>query len=96
MDGELVRAAFSTPSRYVGAQPWGELDWFIGPYLLAEGAYGHFFPGTAITDSGPGLAMNYLLVSTTFTYDSEGSHRATNDDGLDHSSDIRFRPTPQR
>jgi len=30
--------------------------------------YGHFFPGTAITDSGPGLAMNYLLVSTTFTF----------------------------
>ena len=67
-DGELVRAAFSTPSRYVGAQPWGELDWFIGPYLRAEVAYGHFFPDTAITDSGPGLAMNYVLVSTTFTF----------------------------
>jgi len=25
-------------------------------------------PGAAVTESGPGLAMNYLLVSTTFTF----------------------------
>jgi hypothetical protein len=31
-------------------------------------AYAHFFPGAAITTSGPALAMNYLLVSTTLTF----------------------------
>ncbi|HVH09290.1 MAG TPA: alginate export family protein [Gemmatimonadales bacterium] len=66
--GQLVRTAFSTPSHYIGLQPWGELDWFIGPYVHAEVAYAHFFPGAAVTASGPGLAMNYTLVSTTFTF----------------------------
>lgn len=66
--GQLVRPALTTSSRYIGVQPWGELDWFVGPYVRAEVAYAHFFPGAAITQSGPGLAMNYLLVSTTFTF----------------------------
>jgi hypothetical protein len=66
--GQLVRTAFSTSARYIGLQPWGEVDWFIGPYLHAELAYAHIFPGPAIAESGPGLAMNYLLVSTTFTF----------------------------
>ena len=66
--GQLARPALSTPSRYIGVQPWVELDWFIGPYLRAEVAYGHFFPGAAISESGPGQAMNYSLVSTTFTF----------------------------
>lgn len=66
--GQLVRPALGTSSRYIGLQPWGELDWFIGPYVRAEVAYAHFFPGAAITTSGPGLAMNYLLVSTTLTF----------------------------
>ena len=66
--GQLVRPALSTPSRYIGVEPWVELDWFIGPFVRAKVAYGHFFSGAAITQSGPGQAMNYSLVSTTFTF----------------------------
>ena len=40
----------------------------LRPYMHAELAYAHFFPGPAITQSGPGLAMNYLSASTTFTF----------------------------
>jgi hypothetical protein len=42
--------------------------WYIGPHVHAELAYAHFFPGRAVTQSGPGLAMNYVLGSTTFTF----------------------------
>jgi len=66
--GGLIHTAFSTPARYIGMQPGWELDWYIGPYVHAELAYAHFFPGPAITQSGPGLAMNYVLASTTFTF----------------------------
>ena len=66
--GGLARTAFSTPARYIGMQPGWELDWYIGRYVHAELAYAHFFPGPATTQSGPGLAMNYVLASTTFTF----------------------------
>ena len=66
--GQLVRPALSTASRYIGVQPWGQLDWYIGPYVRAELAYAHFFPGAAVTQSGPGLEMNYFLASATFTF----------------------------
>jgi hypothetical protein len=66
--GRLVRRALGTSSRYIGAQPWAELDWYIGSYLRAEVAYAHFFPGAAVTETGPGLAMTYTLISTTFTF----------------------------
>ena len=66
--GGLIHTAFPTPARYIGMQPGWELDWYIGPYVHAELAYAHFFPGPAITQSGPGLAMNYVLASTTFTF----------------------------
>lgn len=58
----------STLSRYIGVQPWVELGWLIGSFVRAEVAYGHFFPGAAITQSGPGQATNHSLVSTTFTF----------------------------
>ncbi len=66
--GGLVRTAFSTTARYIGMQPSGEFDWYIGPFVHVELAYAHFFPGPAITQSGPGLASNYVLASTTFTF----------------------------
>lgn len=66
--GGLIRPAFSTPALYIGWQPSGGLDWYIGPYVHAKLAYAHFFPGPAITQSGPGLAINYVLASTTFTF----------------------------
>ncbi len=66
--GLLVRPALSTASRYIGVQPWGQLDWYIGPYVRAELAYAHFFPGAAITQSGPALGMNYFLAAATFTF----------------------------
>jgi hypothetical protein len=66
--GQLVRTADTTRSRYIGMQPWLQVDWFISEYFRIEVGYGHFFAGAAIRESGPAREMNFFGASAVFTF----------------------------
>lgn len=64
----LVRAALTTPGRYLGTQPSARLEWRPSRHWLVAGTVAHFHAGEVVHGSGPGADVDYFSTWVTYTF----------------------------
>ena len=64
----ILRSAGSSRSRFVGSQPSVQAEWDISRHFSWTGNYTHFFAGPFLTDTKPGMDVNFFTTWITYRF----------------------------